>query len=241
MGSTLVILSANQQLIIENRPLSPLQRDACCVKIINVGVCSSDISRAFSNGAYFYPLVMGHEMAGEIVALGQDVTQYKIGDKVAVFPLLPCFKCVACQQESYQQCQDYGYYGSRQDGAYTEYLNVKAWNLLPIPNHISLADAALIEPLAVVLHAIKRAKLLVEEKPMSIAILGAGFLGLLMACILSKKAPHLRVSLFDRNEFKLQIGKHYAHETWLVKTTSEWQKILERKKKTYHSPYARVR
>ena len=60
--------------------------------------CSSDIYRAFDKGAYFYPLIMGHEISGQIVKVGEKVKSFNIRDKVSIFPLLPCFKCNSCKK-----------------------------------------------------------------------------------------------------------------------------------------------
>ena len=80
---------------------------------------------------------------GIIEDLGQDCNDFNIGDKVSVFPLLPCFRCDQCQQNNYALCIDYSYYGSRCDGGYAEYLLVDLWNLMKISKNIELKDAVL--------------------------------------------------------------------------------------------------
>ena len=131
------VLTANKKINIENLVLDSLKSTHCRVKIKNVGICSSDIQRGYGDGAYFYPLVMGHEISGEITEVGAEISEFKIGDRVAVFPLLPCFKCKSCTRNTYTQCQNYSYYGSRQHGGYAEYLDVYTWNLLKIPDEVS--------------------------------------------------------------------------------------------------------
>ncbi len=228
-----VVLIGNQQLTIQDVPFTSLSDDACRVRITNVGVCSSDVYRGFARGAYFYPLIMGHEIAGKVVDIGSAIKKFKIGDRVVIFPLLPCFNCKSCDIESYQQCLNYSYYGSRRHGGYAEYLDVVEWNLLPIPDRVSLADAATMEPLSVIVHAIKRAKIFEEERPLSVAILGAGFLGLLMAQIIQKKVPHCELHIFDRNSFKLEIAKRHVNQIFLVRDNTEWQQLLLKQRNTY--------
>ena len=185
-----VILKGNKNLVVEDKPLSDLEDKYCRIKIHNVGLCSSDIERSYGNGAYFYPLIMGHEISGEIYEVGININGYSPGDRVAVFPLIPCFNCESCNKEIYAQCHDYSYYGSRTDGGYAEYLDVPEWNLLKLPDNITFQDAALIEPLSVVVHALKRFNMINHIDNNSIGntvIIGAGFLGILAVQILRIK------------------------------------------------------
>ncbi len=219
-----VVLTANQKMNLQKIPLPKLDDNSCRIKIKNVGVCSSDIARGFGGSAYFYPLIMGHEISGQIVEIGKKIKNFFINDAVVIFPLLPCFKCEACEREIYAQCHDYSYYGSRCNGAYAEYIDVKEWNLLKIPEGIEYVDAASVEPLGVVLHAIKRTNISNDKK---IAIIGAGFLGLLMAQIIKLKFPECQVTIFDRNQFKLDIAKKYSKYSLLLKNQNDWDGYIK--------------
>jgi L-iditol 2-dehydrogenase len=224
-----VLLKANRQFELTDLPFASLAANACRIRVRNVGVCSSDIQRSCEEGAYFYPLVMGHEFAGEIAEVGHSVQGFQVGDRVVIFPLLPCFKCSACEEEQYVKCRDYDYYGSRRHGAYAEYVDVNAWNILKLPDEVSFKDAATVEPLAVVIHALRRVGLLNAsnvQMPSSLCIIGAGFLGLLMAQICHLRYPHLPLTLYDRNAFKLDIAKPYAHQTFLLSSQEEWASHL---------------
>ncbi|MCE3237236.1 MAG: Alcohol dehydrogenase GroES domain protein [Gammaproteobacteria bacterium] len=223
-----VMLVADQVMEVQEIPLQPLTAGTCRIRVVNVGVCSSDIQRSFAGGAYFYPLVIGHEIAGEVIEVAAQVKKVKPGDRVVVFPLLPCFNCESCAAESYVQCHRYGYYGSRQHGGFADYIDVNEWNLLPLPENVSFSDAAAIEPMSVVVHALKKAGLFVNPpRQASIAIIGAGFLGLLMAQILQIKAPDCEVSIFDRNSFKLDIAKKYAKLTYQLSQQEDWKTFLD--------------
>ncbi len=219
------VLVANRQIEIQQPPLAPLAADECRVQLKATGVCSSDIQRGFDGGAYFYPLVMGHEMAGVVAQAGPQCSGLKPGDRVVVFPLLPCFACDACAREAYAQCRDYGYYGSRRHGGYAEYLDVKPWNLLPIPDEVSFEDAATLEPLAVVLHALRRADI-APDCAARVMIMGAGFLGLLLAQLVRQLLPQCKVSVADRNPFKLAIAKPYADNCIALTSEEEWATYL---------------
>lgn len=182
--------------------LRPKFNDAqCLIEVKFCGICSTDIYRSHSNGAYFYPLVMGHEIAGKIENVGQKVKNFSIGDKVAVFPLIPCFSCAECNKGNFILCHDYSYHGSRCSGGYANFMAVNEWNLIKLPEQINLKDAAFLEPAAVVLHALRKSDVF-NTKEKSILIIGAGFLGLLMVQMLITKSPKCNIYLLDRNHFK---------------------------------------
>jgi L-iditol 2-dehydrogenase len=126
--------------------------DEVLVKVTNAGICSSDIGRVFGSGAYHYPIILGHEFSGIIEDEGE-----MNGKRVTVFPLIPCFACDACKAKRYETCKDYSYIGSRQNGAFSEYVAVPKWNILEIPSDVSPLQACLAEPVAVSLHAVKLA------------------------------------------------------------------------------------
>jgi L-iditol 2-dehydrogenase len=100
-------------------------------------------------------LVMGHEFSG-VVAENNAWSKFKKGDKVAIFPLIPCNKCAACQTGDYAQCIDYNYFGSRCDGGFSEYLYIPERNLFKIPDHVNILHAAMVEPAAVALHGVRK-------------------------------------------------------------------------------------
>lgn len=195
-----VELKKNKKLSVTYRNKPQLKIDDCLIKIEYCGVCSTDIYRAFDQGAYNYPLIMGHEISGIIEAVGEMSKDFVIGERVSVFPLIPCFKCYQCKIANYPLCEDYSYFGSRCDGGYSEYLAVKPWNLMKLDNSIMLEDACFMEPTAVVMHAIRLSKIL-DKNFGNVLIIGAGFLGLLIAEILSKK-ENFNLTIFDRNNFK---------------------------------------
>ena len=227
------VLEKNQKIIVRDIDHAKLEPDECKVKITDAGLCSSDIERAYNNGAYFYPLVMGHELSGEIVDLGSDISnELSIGDKVCIFPLLPCFKCSACKQSLFALCEDYSYYGSRQHGGFAEYLNVKKWNILKLPNGVSTKDGALVEPTAVALHAVKKLNIDKNCKT-SLCIFGAGFLGLIATQIVDKLYPNCEITLVDRNQFKLDIGTKYQTQNRCVGDQKSWDSFLSEKENSF--------
>lgn len=137
------------------------------------GICGSDIPRVFAGGAYFYPIVLGHEFAGEVL---ESTNPALVGRRACVFPILPCKTCEACEQENWASCKQYDYYGSRRDGGMQSELLVKEENLIFLPDGVSFEAGSMAEPMAVCLHAIKKAAPRAGE---TVAIWGAGTIGLI--------------------------------------------------------------
>lgn len=144
------------------------------VKVKAAGICSSDIPRIFTKGTYHFPTIPGHELSGVVEIVANDKDKYLLGKRVGIFPLIPCKKCEQCHKGHYEMCQSYDYVGSRRDGAYAEYITVPVWNLIEFSNDIAFEVIAMMEPLAVALHAMKQAKLVKGE---SVAIIGTGMIG----------------------------------------------------------------
>lgn len=134
-----------------------LAKGEVLIRIKASGICGSDIPRIFTKGTYRFPTIPGHEFAGQIVAVSEDADRQLVGRKVAVFPLLPCMKCEACQIGEYAQCKDYNYFGSRCNGGFAEYIAVPIWNLVMVPDSLSYEAAAMAEPAAVAIHALRQA------------------------------------------------------------------------------------
>lgn len=169
------VLHGIGDLRIERISVPECKPDEVLVRVRRCGICGSDIPRVFTKGTYRFPTVPGHEFAGEIAASpdGED-----IGRRVAVFPLIPCMRCGECAKENYAMCENYDYYGSRRDGGFAEYIPVKRFNLVPVPDNVSFDEAAMCEPLAVALHAVRRAGI---KRGDGVVIFGAGPIGLLAA------------------------------------------------------------
>lgn len=139
-----------------NIPLPRLKSDEVLVKVKAAGICGSDIARVFKTGTYHFPTVIGHEFSGVVSDIGSSTYLSWLGKRVSVFPLKPCFKCNNCKNKEYELCSNYDYLGSRCNGGFAEYVAVPVWNLLEIPDCVCYEEAAMLEPAAVALHALKR-------------------------------------------------------------------------------------
>jgi L-iditol 2-dehydrogenase len=189
---------------------SPEPRPGCVrVRVGFCGVCNSDIPRFFGKGPYSLPLVCGHEFSGVVDHLGEGVTRSHVGDRVAVFPLLWCGKCVSCERGIYAQCLNYDYLGSRSNGAMAEYVVAPEHNLLRIPDSLSLEEGALIEPAAVALHALRRAGGCGTGE--SVVIFGAGPIGI-MAAQWARAMGAGDVIIVDPVARKLELARELGFE-----------------------------
>lgn len=153
------------------------------------GICGSDISRVYQTGAYFYPLIPGHEFSGIVAETGNGVDAGWQGQRVGIFPLIPCNSCALCRKKQYELCRHYSYLGSRRDGGFAEYVAAPADNLIMLPDNVTFEQAAMMEPMAVAVHAMRRAVLTFSD---TVAVCGLGTIGLLLLMFLKESG------LFDK-------------------------------------------
>lgn len=139
------------------------------------GICGSDLE-AFHTGMYEAGLVIGHEFAGTIAALGPGVTGWQIGERVVASDAIPCYECEPCREGRPDACQALTMVGVTHDGALAEYVCVPARGLHRLPGGVSLRQGALVEPLAVALNAVRRSRLRIGDRAL---VMGTGPIGLL--------------------------------------------------------------
>jgi L-iditol 2-dehydrogenase len=167
------VLHAPGDIRVEEVPQPTPADGHALVRVDAVGVCGSDIPRILTKGAHRLPVIPGHEYSGTVVATnGVDM---RVGQRVTVPPLIACFDCDPCRRGLFSLCRNYSYFGSREDGAYSQLVSVPATNLLPVPETVDDVAAASVDPAAIALHAIWRCGLTVGEQ---VAVVGTGPIGL---------------------------------------------------------------
>ena len=175
------------------------------VQIKSCGICSSDLDRVFRTGAYHFPIVLGHEIAGQVVSASPDVDSSLIGKRVVVYPLLPCFECDSCKKGFYAQCKDYNYFGSRCDGGYAQYLSVPVWNIKTFSDAVPFSHAALCEPSAVAWNAVSK----VDIKPgVRLLIVGTGLIGIVAGLWAKQRGADVsfKVRNMQKTDFIKSLG-----------------------------------
>ena len=159
--------------------------DEVLIKLRSVGICGSDMHWYLDGSIYgfpaTYPLVLGHEPAGEIVAAGAGVSGMRAGDRVSIEPTVSCGHCEYCARGQHNNCIKSQFMGSPQlPGLLREYATVPAHNVELVPENFSYTQASLIEPVAVIMHMLELAPIHPGD---TVAILGAGPIGLLAAAV----------------------------------------------------------
>lgn len=190
---------------------SPVCADGeALVRVHAAGICGSDMAIfAGQHPRAKPPLVMGHEFAGEIVEIqaGSIETQLALGDKVTAYPLLMCGNCWACRNGHSHVCRDLKLIGIDRDGAFAEYVNVPLELLLKVPDRLSFDQAALIEPLAVGVHALEMA-----GKPdwQNAVVVGCGPIGLLVGlCLQNAGIENLLMCDINPHRVKRAAGLNF--------------------------------
>ncbi|MDR2929945.1 MAG: galactitol-1-phosphate 5-dehydrogenase [Propionibacteriaceae bacterium] len=181
------------------------------------GVCGSDVPRVLRDAAHYYPIILGHEFAGVVAELGDDVDTTTVGDRVAVAPLMPCHRCAQCQRGQYSMCPSYSFIGSSRAGALAQYVVVPAVNLVKLADSVSFTQAAMIEPSTVALHGVRVG----DFRPGGhVAILGGGTVGLFTAQwarILGAKT----VTVVDIDAHRLSVADQFGVTHTIDSRTSD--------------------
>jgi L-iditol 2-dehydrogenase len=173
------------------------------IHVERIGVCGSDPTIYFGRHPYVtYPVVMGHEFSGHVEALGEGVSFPAPGTRVTVIPHLVCGECGACKNEIYNFCESLRCTGAEADGAHREYIAMPKEMVVPIPDAMSMDDAALVEPACVAYHAAKRGKICPND---TVLIVGAGPIG--NFCMQSCRALGAKaVIIADRDAERLALA-----------------------------------
>ncbi len=191
------------ELEVMDLPMPQCKDDEVLVKVKNCGICGSDIPRALNGGVHQFPIVLGHEFAGDIVEVGSSVTKYKVSDRVTAAPLKPCGECDFCKKGMPAMCTSYGFVGSRENGAMAEYVAIKEENIVLLADEVSYEEGAMIEPLTVALHGVERVNI---KAGSTVLIFGAGTIGLLvLQCVKARGAG--KVYMVDIADEKLEVAK----------------------------------
>jgi 2-desacetyl-2-hydroxyethyl bacteriochlorophyllide A dehydrogenase len=199
--------SGDRKIIVEKTVSTPPGPGEVQIKVAYVGLCGTDlhIVHGSMDARVKIPLTFGHEMSGEIAIVGPQVQNWQVGDKVTVMPLDWDNSCPACLAGHKHICQNLNFVGIDSPGALQGLWNVKSSWLLALPADISLVDAALIEPVAVAIHDVRRAELKSGEK---IVILGGGPIGILIATVAREFGAEVLLAEIDSNRRKMvqEIG-----------------------------------
>lgn len=180
-----IVIHAAHDLRIEERDAQPVGPAQVEIAIEAGGICGSDL-HYFNHGGFGAvrlrePMILGHEIAGRITALGSSVSNLVVGDRVAVSPSRPCSTCLYCLKGQQNQCLNMRFYGSAMpfphiQGAFRQTLVAETWQCHKVEDGVSINEAAMAEPFAVTLHAVNRAGGLLNKR---VLVTGCGPIGAL--------------------------------------------------------------
>lgn len=177
------------------------EKNNVLVKIKASGICGSDNGIYHgTNAAATYPRVIGHEIVGEIVEVGSNVSTRKLGERVIIDQVTACGKCYACRKGRPNVCGNLAVRGVHIDGGYREYMAVPEGDCYPIPDFLSDVDAVMIEPTTIAVQACSRAQLESED---DVLLIGVGALGSSLLRIIKLFTPH-SIIVSDIDDAKLR-------------------------------------
>ena len=202
---------------METVPVPQIGAGELLIRVHTCGICGTDLKK-ISTGSHSAPRIFGHETAGMVVATGEGVKNYAVGDRVMVFHHIPCRECYYCRNKVFSQCQVYkkvgvtaGYEPS--GGGFSEYVRVMDWivengGVVKIPDEVSYEQASYIEPVNTVMKGIETLRLQPDE---TVLVIGQGPIGLMMG-FLAKRAG-ARVIASDLFDQRLTISKSFGLTT----------------------------
>jgi (R,R)-butanediol dehydrogenase/meso-butanediol dehydrogenase/diacetyl reductase len=195
-----VVFRGIGQIEVQDVPKPELAADEVLIRVGYCGICGSDVE-ALHTGMYEPGLIIGHEFAGTIAQIGSEVTGWRVGDRVVVNDAIPCGACAPCRVGRLDGCEDLTMVGVTHDGGLAECVKVIAEGLHRLPDEVTLRQGALVEPLAVALHGVRRSRLEAGDR---VLVMGAGPIGLLtLQCALLAGARSAVVTEIDRTRAEL--------------------------------------
>jgi 2-desacetyl-2-hydroxyethyl bacteriochlorophyllide A dehydrogenase len=203
-----VVIPAIGRIELRDVPEPVVEPGRLIVEVGACGVCGTDLHILQGEFIATYPCIPGHEFAGTVVAAAPDVSGFGEGDRVAVMPSVFCGSCHFCRTGRANLCESGGGFGTSMPGAYAERVSVLATHAYHIPDALTFAEGALIEPLACVVHGFDRLR---PHPGDSYLIYGAGTMGLMLAQF-ARFAGARTVALVDINPAKLDRARTFGFD-----------------------------
>jgi len=201
-----LVLEAANRLVLKDYPKPVACKGEVLVKTKFATICTSDINDIEHNPfGIELPMIMGHEGAGIIEAVGDGVTDFAVGDEIAAHPVMPCYTCVSCKRGLSHLCDDMIHLGINHGGVFAEYFTIRADRIRKKPANISFAAATLMEPVCVCLEAIERANVTTGSNTL---VIGDGPFGIMIANICQELYPQNKIIISGTSDFKLSHAKN---------------------------------
>src|ERR1017187_3874287 len=215
-----VVYRGINDMRVETVPVPAIGLGEILVKVASCGVCGTDLKKIHT-GSHSAPRIFGHEMAGTIVAAGNTVTRFAVGERVVVHHHVPCGECYYCRKKTPAQCSLYKKVGvtagfEPSGGGFAEYIRVMDWiaasrGVVPIPDGVPFEQAAFLEPVNTVLKGVKLLNLAADD---TVLVIGQGSIGLMHAVLASRTGARVLTSdLYpERHAIAAKFGlRHPIH------------------------------
>ena len=215
---------------LETVPVPKIGTGEILVRVHTCGICGTDLKK-IATGSHSAPRIFGHETTGVVAAAGENVTEFRIGDRVMVFHHIPCGECYYCQHKVFAQCPTYKKVGATagyepSGGGFAEYVRVTEWivhkGVIPIPGGVSFEQASFIEPVNTCMKGIETLGLKAGE---TVLVIGQGPIGIMLA-VLARRCG-VRVITSDLFPRRHTIAKTFGLNENIDASTSDTVKAVE--------------
>jgi L-iditol 2-dehydrogenase len=201
------------QVVVEHVPIPEIGPGEVLLRVAVCGICGTDIKK-IHHGFLKPPKILGHEIAGTVVAVGAGVTRWKPGDRAVSFHHIPCGRCFYCERKLYSQCPTYKKVGvtagfEPQGGGFAEYVRIMPWiadrGMVAIPPDVGFEEASFVEPINTCWKAVEKARIAADE---TVLVIGQGPIGLLLMLLARLKGAAVITSdpLAARRQRSLRYG-----------------------------------
>lgn len=219
---------------VEELPVPEVGAGEALIKVACCGICGTDVKKIFS--AYVEPpQILGHEVAGTVVAVGKGVTKWKPGDRVQSFHHIPCGACFYCERRLFSQCPRYKTTGltggfTPNGGGFAEYVKAMPWvaeqGIIALPDNVSFEEGTFIEPINTIAKAVQKARIAANE---AVLVIGCGSVGLMLLMVskLAKARVFTSDPIPERRAKSLELGASEAFDPTGGKLVDEIRKRTE--------------
>ncbi len=217
------VFEGKDRFSIQDIPVPSPHPGEVLIRVRAAGICGTDVH--ILRGEYFqdFPIIAGHEFAGEIAALGEGVEGFSVGDRVTADPNIFCDQCYFCRINKNNHCLNFAAIGVTRSGAFAEYVTVPAKCVFPLPPGLSFAEGAMAEPLACAVYGVQRSHIRSGEK---VLIFGAGPIGLLLLSLFRVSGAS-GVVVVDIHERRLELALKRGASEALLADGSEKKRLRE--------------
>ncbi len=220
------VLEHPEKIIFREIKKPVISNNDVLIKVNRIGICGSDIKAYYGKHPYIKcPIVQGHEFSGVIAGKGKSVRRFNLKDRVTVRPQIVCGQCYQCKQGNYHICDELKVIGCQAEGAAQQYIKVDQSLVVKFPKRMSYEEGAMIEPVAVAVHALAKAG---QVRGQKVLVLGAGTIGNLTAQV-AKALGAISVAITDLSDYRLKVAKECGVDHTVNVSQTDLTAFLEKR------------